>query len=193
MAKYLDVPLQHASANVLRRMKRGGSGDRFLQIIDKARKTVPGLVLRTSFIVGFPGETEADFEELCRFVQAAKIDWLGVFSYSDEEGAKAFDLGDKVAARTIESRRRKLMRIQQKISAKSRRAWIGRELDILVEGESEETELLWQGRTLDQAPEIDGKVLINDFGPHDTLVPGTFYRAEITESHDYDVVARIIE
>ena len=193
VAKYLDVPLQHASANVLRRMKRGGSGDRFLQIIEKARSIVQGLVLRTSFIVGFPGETEQDFEELMAFIQAAKIDWLGVFSYSDEEGAGAFDLDLKVPKRTIESRRRKLMKLQQKISKKARRQWVGRELDILVEGESEETELLWQGRSLDQAPEIDGKVLINDFGPHEVLVPGTFYRAEITESHDYDVVARILD
>ena len=193
IAKYLDVPLQHASASVLRRMKRGGSADRFLQIIAKARQIVPNLVLRTSFIVGFPGETEADFEELCAFIQAAQIDWLGVFSYSDEEGAGAFSLDEKVPKRTIEARRRKLMRLQQKISRKARKQWIGRELDILVEGESEETELLWQGRSLDQAPEIDGKVLINDFGSHEMLVPGTFYRAEITESHDYDVVARIIE
>jgi ribosomal protein S12 methylthiotransferase len=193
VAKYLDVPLQHASANVLRRMKRGGSADRFLQIIEKARGIVPGLVLRTSFIVGFPGETQEDFDELCAFVQAAQIDWLGVFSYSDEEGAGAFALDEKVPKRTIEARRRKLMKLQQKISTKARKQWVGRELDILVEGESEGTELLWQGRSLDQAPEIDGKVLINDFGPHEELVPGTFYRAEITESHDYDVVARIIE
>ena len=193
VAKYLDVPLQHASANVLRRMKRGGSADRFLEIIAKARATVPGLVLRTSFIVGFPGETEQDFEALCEFVLAAQIDWLGVFSYSDEEGAGAFDLDQKVPKRTIESRRRKLMKLQQRISKKARKQWIGRELDILVEGESEETELLWQGRSLDQAPEIDGKVLINDFGPHEVLVPGTFYRAQITESHDYDVVARILD
>jgi ribosomal protein S12 methylthiotransferase len=193
IANYLDVPLQHASANVLKRMRRGGTSDRFLQIIAQARKTIPNLVLRTSFIVGFPGETDADFEELCAFVEAAKIDWLGVFSYSDEEGAGAFSLDEKVPKRTIESRRRKLMRLQQKISRKARKQWIGRELDILVEGESEETDLLWQGRSLDQAPEIDGKVLINDFGPHEALVPGTFYRAEITESHDYDVVARILE
>ncbi len=193
VAKYLDVPLQHASADVLRRMKRGGSADRFLQILAKARRIVPGLILRTSFIVGFPGETEADFEELCGFVQAAKFDWLGVFSYSDEEGAKAFDLGEKVSKRTIEARRRKLMRLQNRISRKAKAAWIGREIEILVEGPSEETELLWQGRSLEQAPEIDGVVLINDFGPHEALVPGTFYRAEITESHDYDVVATIIE
>jgi ribosomal protein S12 methylthiotransferase len=195
VANYLDVPLQHASANVLRRMKRGGSADRFLQILDKARKTVPGLTLRTSFIVGFPGETDADFEQLCDFVRAAKFDWLGVFSYSDEEGAAAFDSAPetKVPKRTIEARRRRLMRLQQTISRKARKAWIGREVDVLVEGESEETDLLWQGRTLTMAPEIDGKVLLNDFGPHDQLVPGTFYRARITEAHDYDVVATILE
>ena len=193
IAKYLDVPLQHASANVLKRMRRGGTSARFLQIIDKARATVPGLVLRTTFIVGFPGETEADFAELLDFVEKAQIDWLGAFPYSDEEGAGAFSLDEKVPRRTIEARRRKLMKLQQKISARAKSQWIGREIDLLVEGESDETELLWQGRSLDQAPEIDGKVLINDFGPHETLVPGTFYRAEITESHDYDVVAKIIE
>ncbi|HEX3571904.1 MAG TPA: 30S ribosomal protein S12 methylthiotransferase RimO, partial [Acidobacteriaceae bacterium] len=110
-------------------------------------------------------------------------------------GAAAFNLDDaiKIPKRTIESRRRRLMKLQQKISAKSKAAWVGREVDVLVEGESEETELLWEGRTLLHAPEIDGKVFLNDFGPHETLVPGTFYRAEITESHDYDVVARILE
>ena len=195
IAKYLDVPLQHASPSVLKRMKRGGNAQIFLDLIDKARRIVPGIVIRTSFIVGFPGETEADYKELEAFITAAKIDWLGVFTYSDEEGAKAFELADelKVPKRTIESRRRKLMKLQQKISTKSKAAWVGREIDLLVEGESEETELLWEGRTPLHAPEIDGKVLINDFGPHETLVPGTFYRAEITESHDYDVVARILE
>jgi ribosomal protein S12 methylthiotransferase len=195
IAKYLDVPLQHASPSVLKRMKRGGTADVFLRLIEKARATVPGIVLRTSFIVGFPGETAEDFQQLCDFVTAAKIDWLGVFSYSDEEGAAAFELDSalKVPKRTIEARRRRLMKLQQKISAKAKRAWIGREVEVLVEGESEETELLWQGRTMLHAPEIDGKVLINDFGPHETLVPGTFYRAEISESHDYDVVARIVE
>ena len=195
IAKYLDVPLQHASPSVLKRMKRGGTADVFLRLIEKARATVPGIVLRTSFIVGFPGETEEDFKQLCDFVSAAKIDWLGVFSYSDEEGAAAFGLDAelKVPKRTIEARRRRLMKLQQKISARARAEWVGREVDLLVEGESEETELLWQGRTSLHAPEIDGKVLINDFGTYEMLVPGTFYRAEITESHDYDVVARIIE
>jgi ribosomal protein S12 methylthiotransferase len=195
IAKYLDVPLQHASPSVLKRMKRGGTPEVFLRLIEKARATVPGIVLRTSFIVGFPGETDEDFNELMEFVGKAQIDWLGVFSYSDEEGAAAFNLDSelKVPRRTIEARRRRLMKLQQKISAKSKAAWVGREIDLLVEGESEETELLWQGRTSLHAPEIDGKVLINDFGPHETLVPGTFYRAEITESHDYDVVARILD
>jgi len=193
IAKYLDVPLQHASAGVLRRMKRGGSADRFLQIISQARELVPNLVLRTTFIVGFPGETEADFQELCSFVAAARIDWLGVFSYSDEEGAGAFALDDKVPRRTIESRRRRLMKLQQKISKRARKQWVGRKLEILVEGESDETELLWQGRSMEQAPEIDGKILISDFGPHETLVPGAFYRARITASHDFDLVATILE
>src|ERR1035437_8491002 len=195
IAKYLDVPLQHASPSVLKRMKRGGTPEVFLRLIEKARAIVPGIVLRTSFIVGFLGETVEYFKQLETFSAAAKIDWLGVFSYSDEDGAAAFELDAalKVPKRTIEARRRRLMKLQQKISAKAKAEWVGREVDLLVEGESEETELLWQGRTALHAPEIDGKVLINDFGPHDTLVPGTFYRAEITESHDYDVVARILD
>ena len=195
IAKYLDVPLQHASPAVLKRMKRGGNAQIFLDLIAKARRIVPGIVIRTSFIVGFPGETDADFDLLTDFVQQAEIDWLGVFTYSDEEGAQAFNLAAelKVPKRTIESRRRKLMKLQQKISTRTKSAWIGREIDLLVEGPSEETDLLWQGRTPLHAPEIDGKVLINDFGPHESLVPGTFYRAEITESHDYDVVARILD
>ncbi len=195
IAKYLDVPLQHASPSVLKRMKRGGNADIFLALIAKARAIVPNIVIRTSFIVGFPGETDADFDLLMDFVKQAEIDWLGVFTYSDEEGASAFNLAPelKLPKRTIEARRRKLMKLQQKISTRAKSAWIGREIDLLVEGPSEETDLLWQGRTPLHAPEIDGKVLINDFGPHEALVPGTFYRAEITESHDYDVVARILD
>jgi ribosomal protein S12 methylthiotransferase len=195
IARYLDVPLQHASPSVLKAMKRGGNAQIFLDLIANARSIVPGIVIRTSFIVGFPSETEADFELLCEFVRAAEIDWLGVFTYSDEDGAAAFNLPAelKVPRRTIESRRRKLMKLQQKISTRSKTAWVGREIDLMVEGPSDETDLLWQGRTPLHAPEIDGKVLINDFGPHGALVPGTFYRAEITESHDYDVVARILD
>jgi ribosomal protein S12 methylthiotransferase len=195
IAPYLDVPLQHASASVLKRMKRGGNAEIFLKLIEKARRIVPGIVIRTSFIVGFPGETEENFHDLCKFVEQAQIDWMGVFTYSDEEGAKAFDLDAslKISRRTIEARRRKLMRLQQKMSTRAKRSWVGRQLDVLVEGQSEETDLLWEARTLFHAPEIDGKVFLNDFGPHEALVPGSFYRAEITESHDYDLVARILE
>jgi ribosomal protein S12 methylthiotransferase len=193
IARYLDVPLQHASPATLKRMKRGGSGDIFLRMLDKARTIVPDMAIRTSFIVGFPGETDEEFAELEAFIKAAKIDWLGVFSYSDEEGSPAFDLGDKVPKRTIEARRRRLMRTQLKLSAKARAAQVGKVVEVLVEGPSEETDLLWQARTLQQAPEIDGHVLLNDFGDHEALIPGTFYKAEITEAHDYDVVARIIE
>ncbi|MBT9329639.1 30S ribosomal protein S12 methylthiotransferase RimO [Paracidobacterium acidisoli] len=193
ICKYLDVPLQHASPAVLKTMKRGAGAEIFLKTIAKVRAAVPGIALRTSFIVGFPGETEEDFETLCDFVKEAKFDWLGVFGYSDEEGSRAFELGEKVPARTIERRKRALMKLQQGISKKGKAAQVGRAVNVLIEGESEETPLLWEGRTQFHAPEIDGTVYINDFGPYESLTPGAFYRCEITESHDYDVVARVIE
>jgi ribosomal protein S12 methylthiotransferase len=192
ICKYLDLPLQHASAAVLKSMRRGGNADIFLKTIERVRATVPDVAIRTTFITGFPGENEADFEVLSDFVRAAQLDWLGVFSYSDEEGSGAFHLGDKVPARTIEARRRSLMRLQQSISRRSRARLVGHRFDLLVEGPSEETPLLWEGRTQHQAPEIDGKVYINDFGPFDELKPGQFYPCEITESQDYDLVGRII-
>jgi len=191
ICKYLDVPLQHASPDVLKRMKRGAGADIFLKTVEKVRAAVPGIALRTSFIVGFPGESSSDFEVLEEFIGKAKFDWLGVFNYSDEEGSKAFALDSKLPRRTIESRKRRLMKLQQKISRQAKQQWIGRELVILAEGESSETELLWEGRTEFHAPEIDGKVYINDFGDLETLEAGKFYRAEITEAHDYDLVARI--
>jgi ribosomal protein S12 methylthiotransferase len=192
ICKYLDMPLQHASAAVLKSMRRGGNADIFLKTIERVRATVPDVAIRTTFITGFPGESEADFAVLSDFVRAAQLDWLGVFSYSDEEGSGAFHLGDKVPSRTIEARRRSLMRLQQSISRKSRARLVGRRFDLLVEGPSEETPLLWDGRTQHQAPEIDGKVYINDFGPFEQLNPGQFYQCEITESQDYDLVGRII-
>jgi ribosomal protein S12 methylthiotransferase len=192
ICKYLDMPLQHASAAVLKSMRRGGSADIFLKTIERVRATVPDVAIRTTFITGFPGESEADFAVLSDFVRAAQFDWLGVFNYSDEQGSGAFQLGGKVPARTIEARRRSLMRLQQSISRKSRARLVGRRFDLLVEGPSEETPLLWEGRTQHQAPEIDGKVYINDFGPFDELTPGQFYQCEITESQDYDLVGRII-
>lgn len=193
ICSYIDVPLQHASASVLKRMKRGGGAEIFLKSIDKMRRAIPNLTLRTSFIVGFPGETEKDFQELCEFVKAAQFDWLGVFTYSDEEGSAAYHLDGKVPQRTIESRRRKLMAIQKQISRKNKRKLIGRQLDALALGPSEESDLLWEGRTELHAPEIDGKLFINDFGDREELEPGEFYRCEITEAHEYDLVAKIVE
>jgi ribosomal protein S12 methylthiotransferase len=192
ICKYLDVPLQHASPAVLKRMKRGAGADIFLKTLDKVRTAVPGIALRTSFIVGFPGESQEDVTVLEDFVKAAKFDWLGVFNYSDEEGSGARGLDAKVPKRTIEARKKRLMKLQQSISKHAKQQWVGRELVILAEGESEETPLLWEGRTEFHAPEIDGKVYINDFGDLDALEAGRFYKAEITEAHDYDVVARVV-
>jgi ribosomal protein S12 methylthiotransferase len=192
ICSYMDVPLQHASATVLKRMKRGGGADVFLRSIQKMRRSIPDLTLRTSFIVGFPGETEKEFEELCDFVREAQFDWLGSFSYSDQEGAGAYDLDKKLSPREIESRRKHLMTIQRRISKRKKKALVGREFDLLLEGESEETELLLEGRTAMHAPEIDGKVLVNDFPEGSEPQPGRFYRCQITEAHDYDVVARIL-
>jgi ribosomal protein S12 methylthiotransferase len=196
ICKYLDVPLQHASGTVLKTMKRGAGADIFLKTLEKVRAAVPGIALRTSFIVGFPGETVQDVEILEEFIAAAKFDWLGVFGYSDEEGSGAFSFNEKVPKRTIEARKRRLMKLQQSISKRAKQQWVGRQLVLLAEGESEETPLLWEGRTQFHAPEIDGKVYINDFTPLGaevtTLEPGRFYQAEITDAHEYDVVARVI-
>jgi ribosomal protein S12 methylthiotransferase len=192
ICSYIDVPLQHASPAVLKRMQRGAGADIFLRSIEKMRRTVSGLTLRTSFIVGFPGESERDFRQLCAFVREVEFDWMGVFGYSDEEGVRAFDLKGKLSAAEIESRRRELMRIQQQISRKKKRALIGKAFDLLLEGPSQETDLLWEGRTAMHAPEIDGKVLVNDAGENAELREGEFYRCQITEAHDYDLVARLV-
>ena len=192
ICSYMDVPLQHASASVLKRMKRGGGADVFLRSIAKMRRTVPDLTLRTSFIVGFPGETEKEFEELCDFVREAQFDWMGAFAYSDQDGAAAFGLEGKLPPREIERRRKHLMGIQRQISKKKKKALVGQEFDLLLEGESEETELLLEGRTPMHAPEIDGKVFVNDFPEEQDPQPGQFYRCQITEAHDYDLVARIV-
>ena len=192
ICSYMDVPLQHASASVLKRMKRGGGSDVFLKSIEKMRRVIPDLTLRTSFIVGFPGETEKEFEELCDFVREAQFDWMGAFSYSDQDGARAYDLDKKHSPREIERRRKHLMSIQRQISKKKKKALVGREFDLLLEGESEESELLLEGRTPMHAPEIDGKVFVNEFPEDLDPKPGQFYRCQITEAHDYDLVAKII-
>jgi ribosomal protein S12 methylthiotransferase len=192
ICSYMDVPLQHASASVLKRMKRGGGAEVFLRSIAKMRRTVPDLTLRTSFIVGFPGETEKEFEELCDFVREAQFDWMGAFAYSDQDGAAAYALDKKLSPREIERRRMHLMGIQRQISKKKKKALVGQEFDLLLEGESEETELLLEGRTPMHAPEIDGKVFVNDFPEDQDPQPGQFYRCQVTAAHDYDLVARIL-
>jgi ribosomal protein S12 methylthiotransferase len=192
ICSYMDVPLQHASASVLKRMKRGGGADVFLRSIAKMRRTIPDLTLRTSFIVGFPGETEKEFEELCDFVREAQFDWMGAFAYSDQDGAQAFALDKKLSPREIERRRKHVMSVQRQISKKKKKSLVGREFDLLLEGESEETELLLEGRTEMHAPEIDGKVFVNDVPEEIDPQPGQFYRCQITEAHDYDLVAKIL-
>jgi ribosomal protein S12 methylthiotransferase len=192
ICSYIDVPLQHASAAVLKRMKRGGGADIFFRSIEKMRRAIPEVTLRTSFIVGFPGETEKEFEELCDFVRQAEFDWMGTFGYSDQEGAGAYGLEDKLSAREIEQRRKHLMQIQRKVSKKKKKALVGREFDFLLQGTSEETDLLLEGRTAMHAPEIDGKVLINDVPEGLEPQLGEFYRCQITEAHDYDLVAKIV-
>jgi ribosomal protein S12 methylthiotransferase len=192
ICSYIDVPLQHASASALKRMKRGGGADVFLRSIEKMRRTISHLTLRTSFIVGFPGETEQEFEELCTFVREAQFDWMGAFAYSDEEGATAYALEGKLPAREIERRRKRLMQIQRQLSKKKKQALLGKQFDLLLEGTSEETDLLLEGRTVMHAPEIDGKVFVNDVPVDLRVEPGQFYRCEITEAHDYDLVAKIV-
>jgi len=192
ICSYIDVPLQHASATALKRMKRGGGADVFLRSIEKMRRAIPDVTLRTSFIVGFPGETEREFEELCDFVREAEFDWMGAFGYSDQEGAGAYDLEKKVPEREIEHRRKQLMKIQQSISKRRKKRLIGREFDLLLEGSSEETDLLLEGRTAMHAPEIDGKVFVNEVPEGLDTRPGEFYRCEIVEAHDYDLVAKIV-
>jgi ribosomal protein S12 methylthiotransferase len=192
ICSYVDVPLQHASAAVLKRMKRGGSADIFMRTVEKMRKTIPGVTLRTSFIVGFPGETEKDFDDLCGFVKEAEFDWMGTFSYSDQEGAAAFSLDEKVSPREIERRRKQLMQIQKQISRRRKKQLRGREFDVVLEGPSEESDLLLEARSAMHAPEIDGKLYITD--APEGLVPaaGEFYRCQVTETHDYDLVAKIV-
>ena len=192
ICSYIDVPLQHAAASVLKRMKRGGGAELFLRSIEKMRRTIPGVTLRSSFIVGFPGESEHEFEELCDFVREARFDWMGAFGYSDEDGSTAHQQSGKLPAREIERRRKRLMQIQRQISRRRKKALVGREFDLLLEGTSEETDLLLQGRTPMHAPEIDGKVWVNDVPDGREVQAGEFYRCQITEAHDYDLVARIV-
>lgn len=192
LVKYMDMPLQHASGAVLRRMKRGSNGDFFLKLLERVRNTIPGVAIRSSFIVGFPGETAEDFDTLCQFVQAAQFGRLGVFCYSDEDSSASFCLDGKVDGRSIHHRKRRLMAIQRKISQKVHRRLIGTQHLVLIEGPNAETPMLWEGRLATQAPEIDGIVYINDDGGM-PLRSGEIRQVRISESRDYDLIGGIAD
>ena len=188
VVKYVDIPLQHASESVLKRMKRPTGKGNLLGMVERIRQRVPGVAIRTTFIVGFPGETEADFEELLAFVESGQFESVGVFTYSDEEGTGSFELPDRVPAKVKERRRQRLMSLQKRISTRRNRTRVGERLEVLVEGTHDDTDLLLRGRAATQAPEIDGQVLIND----GTAAPGSFVTCEVTDAHPYDLVARIV-
>lgn len=191
--KYLDMPLQHASQNILKLMKRGGNRTSLERLIKRVRKRVPGIAVRTTFITGFPGETDADFEELLAFVKNVEFDRVGVFTYSDEEGTPAYDLPNKVDPKIAKQRRARLMREQARISRRKNKTRVGETVRVLFEGESKESELLWQGRLETQAPDIDGCVLISDAPEGFTPQPGEIVNVLISEGHEYDLVGRIVE
>ncbi len=191
VCKYMDMPLQHANGRILRSMKRGGNAESLKRLVGHIREQVPGVTMRTSMIAGYPGETEEEFSELCSFVEEMQFDRLGTFTYSDEVGTASQLLGQKLGARVINSRRSRLMQIQARISKKKNRQHLGQRYPLLVEGQSEETDLLWQGRLESQAPRIDGVVLINDVegvAPN----PGDFRSVEITQTLDYDLVGKLV-
>ena len=189
--KYLDMPLQHASQNVLKLMKRGGNRASLERLIERVRRRVPGIGVRTTFITGFPGETEEDFKELMTFIKNVEFDRVGVFTYSDEEGTPAFELPNKVDPKTAKRRRDQLMKEQSKIAKRKHNALIGKTFRVMFEGESSESDLLWQGRMETQAPDIDGCVLINDAPEGFVPTPGRMADVLIEEAQEYDLVGRI--
>ena len=190
--KYLDMPLQHASRNVLKLMKRGGTRESLERLIERVRNAVPGIAIRTTFITGFPGETEEDFEELIKFVQNCRFDNVGVFTYSDEEGTAAYDLPNKVDPKVATQRRNRLMKEQAKISKQLNTSRIGQTYKVMFEGLSQESDLLFQGRLEGQTQEIDGYILINDMPENLDPQIGAIYDVKITEAHAYDLVGAII-
>src|SRR4029077_9281026 len=195
LAKYMDMPLQHASRNMLTRMKRGSHGDAFLKLLERIRATIPGVSLRTSFIVGFPGETKKDFDELCDFVRAGQFDWMGAFEYSDVDNAGSFALDGKVAAEVVTDRRNRLMAIQKKISREKLKNWKGRTETALLEGPSKDNPLVWEARLQGMAPEIDGKLYVTDIElPEGRLADtGDAVRVEIAKTDSYDLIGRVVE
>jgi ribosomal protein S12 methylthiotransferase len=190
--KYLDMPLQHASQNVLKLMKRGGNRASLERLIERVRRRVPGIAVRTTFITGFPGETDEDFEELLSFVRNVEFDRVGVFTYSDEEGTPAFNLPNKVDPKLARHRRARLMKEQSRISRRKNKSRVGETVRVLFEGESTESDLLWQGRMESQAPDIDGCVLINDAPENVVPNAGEFVNVLIEEAYEYDLIGSIV-
>jgi ribosomal protein S12 methylthiotransferase len=185
---YVDLPLQHAHAEVLGRMRRGGSAEAHLRLLERFRRTMPDPVVRTTFIVGFPGETDEEFETLLDFVREARFEHLGVFTYSHEEGTHAYGLVDDVPSELKHERRRRLMELQQQIVFEANSRRLEQIVEVLVEGAHPETEHLLVGRTWRQAPEVDNQVLINE----GSALPGEFVQVQLTETAGYDLVGRIV-
>ncbi len=188
VCRYIDLPLQHASAAVLKRMRRPGNRGTYDKLLARIRERVPGVALRTTLIVGFPGETEADFAELEGFVADTAFDHVGVFTYSHEEGTRAFDLADDVPAAVKTKRRNALMARQKKIVARAQKARIGTEVSLMVDGPSSDHELVLQGRLEGQAPEIDPVVYLTDCDPGEIPV-GNLIRARVVGASGYDLIA----
>jgi ribosomal protein S12 methylthiotransferase len=186
---YVDMPLQHAADGMLRRMRRGHGGERLRRVVSQLKEKVPGLTFRTAFIVGHPGETDAEFDELCEFVRWAEFDRVGVFRYSDEESAGSFLLEGKVPARVAERRHRRLMTLQRSIAHAKNAALVGKELEVLVEGPSDEHEYVMMGRHPGQAPDIDGQVYLSGGEAR----PGEMRRVSITQASDYDLVGELLD
>lgn len=191
LCPYLDIPLQHASAPVLRRMRRGGGAEIFLDLVSRIRRTIPGAAVRSSFIVGFPGETEADFELLCQFLAAAELDHVGCFRYSDDEHSASSRLDGKLAEEVIRERQHRLLTLQREISRRNHRKLVGRRLPLLVGGPSAETDMLWEGRLQTQADQIDGKTLITRFPDGVQPRPGDLAEVRIERVADYDLVGTV--
>lgn len=188
LVKYFDMPLQHINDEVLKRMNRKMTRSEITQVLSNIRKEIPEAVIRTQFIVGFPGETEEHFEELLQFIAEQQFDRVGCFKYSPEESTPGGKLPDQIDEETKQRRYEAVMEVQQNISRNRQRTFIGKTVEVLVEGYSEETELLLQGRTSQQAPDIDGVVLIND----GEAKIGDMVKVEITDSMEYDLIGHIV-
>jgi len=188
ICQYIDLPLQHISDKILKDMRRGSTQKQIMELIPKIRAMIPGVVIRTSFIVGFPGETEEDFQELLSFMKETKFERLGIFRYSQEEGSAAAELPGQVPEKIKEDRYHRAMQLQQEIVREVNRRFVGRELRVLLETQDPKDPSRWTGRSYMDAPEVDGAVLVQT---EKSVTAGKFYTAKITDIQDYDLVGKI--